>query len=72
MNSTIIHRFHDECHSHLCPKPSLGHQRHLHTSFFIFLIVGSGALLVVVERLWNIRVSLGPFRVKLLAWWMHS
>ena len=26
-------------HSHLCPKSSHGHQRHLHTSFFIFLIV---------------------------------
>ena len=30
---------------------------------FIFLIVGSGALLVVVDRPWNIRVLLGPFRV---------
>ena len=31
MNSTIIHRFH-ESDSHLCPKSSHGHQRHLHTS----------------------------------------
>ena len=59
-------------HSHLCPKSSHGHQRHLHTSFFTFLIVGSGALLVVVDRPWNIRVLLGPFRVKLLEWWKHS
>ena len=26
-------------HSHLCPKSSHDHQRHLHTSFFFFLIV---------------------------------
>ena len=50
-------------HSHLCPKSSHGLQRHLHTSFCIFLIVGCGALLVVVERPWSIRVLLGPFRV---------
>ena len=29
-------------------------------------------LLVVVERPWNIRVSLDPFRLKLLEWWKHS
>ena len=50
-------------HSHLYPKSSHGHQRHLHTSCGIFLIVGSGALLVVVDRPWSIRVLLGPFRV---------
>ena len=32
---------------------------------FIFLIVGSGALLVAVDRPWNIRVLLGPFREKI-------
>ena len=58
-------------HSHLCPKSSHGHQRHLRTSFFIFLNVGSGAF-VFVDRPWNTRDVLGPFRVKLLEWWKHS
>ena len=52
-NSTIIHRFHD--HPPLVPQISHCHQRQLHTSI--------SASLVVVDRPWNTRALLGPFRV---------
>ena len=53
-------------HSHLCPKSSHGHQRHLHTSISHSSSLVAELLLVVVERPWNIRVLLGPFRVNCL------
>ena len=62
MDSTIIHRFHDH------PQPLVPKNQPLSTATFahvnfIFLIVGSGALLVVVDRPWSTRVLLGPSRV---------
>ena len=56
-------------HSHLCPKLSHGHQRHLHTSFSYSSSLVAELLLVVVERPWNIRVSLESFSCELLKWW---
>ena len=62
MNSTIIHRFHDHPQP-LVPQISHCHLRHLHTSFSFLSSLVTELLLVVVDRPWNIRVLLGPFRV---------
>ena len=62
MNSTILHRFLDHPWP-LVPKISHCHQRHLHTSISYSSSLVAELLLVVVDRPWNIRVLLGPFRV---------
>ena len=52
-------------HSHLCPKSSHGHQRHCRRHFPYSSSLVAELLLVVVDRPWNTRVLLGPFRLKI-------